>query len=130
MTMQTIMAIMTIQNAFIQWVNHIKFLGVLFGENDVRSKTRINLTEKIYQRASIGCILYRANILSYQSIAGSNLQKNYGNIARGSTCKTSLKIVYHHKKKAVRAIFLADRPAHVKALMCDINALNVYQINI
>ena len=51
---------------------------------------------------------------------------NYENIARESTCKTSLKIIYHHKKKGTSPIFLADRLAHVKSLMRNINALNIY----
>ena len=34
------------------------------------------------------------------------------------------------RKKAARVIFFADRLTHAKPLMLDMNALNVYQINI
>ena len=55
---------------------------------------------------------------------------NYGNIAWGSTYKTKLKKIFTYQKKAARVIFFADRLTHAKPLMLDMNALNVYQINI
>ena len=48
----------------------------------------------------------------------------------GSTYKTKLKKIFTYQKKAARVIFFADRLAHAKPLMLDMNALNVYQINI
>ena len=55
---------------------------------------------------------------------------NYDNIAWGSRYKTKLKKIFTYQKKASRVIFIADRLAHAKPLMLDMNALNVYQINI
>ena len=37
---------------------------------------------------------------------------------------------FTYQKKGARVIFFADRLAHVKPLMLDMNALNVHQINI
>ena len=55
---------------------------------------------------------------------------NYGNIAWASTYKTKLKKIFTYQKKEARVIFFADRLDHPKPLMPDMNALNVYQINI
>ena len=41
-----------------------------------------------------------------------------------------MKKIFTYQKKAARVIFFADRLAHAKPLMLDMNALNVYQINI
>ena len=38
--------------------------------------------------------------------------------------------IFTYQKKAARVIFFADRLVHTKPLMLDMNALNVYQINI
>ena len=55
---------------------------------------------------------------------------NYGNIAWGSVYKTKLKKIFTYQKKSARVIFFADRLAHAKPLMLDVNALNVFQISI
>ena len=55
---------------------------------------------------------------------------NYGNIAWGISSKAKLREIFTYQKKAARVIFFADRLAHAKPLMLDLNALNVYQINI
>ena len=54
---------------------------------------------------------------------------DYGNITWGSTYKIKLKKIFTYQKKEARVIFLADRLAHAKPFMLDMNALNVYQIN-
>ena len=41
-----------------------------------------------------------------------------------------MKKIFTYQKKAAREIFFADRLAHAKALILEMNALNVYQINI
>lgn len=41
-----------------------------------------------------------------------------------------LKKIFTYHKKVARAIFLADRLPRAKPLMPDMNALNIYQINI
>ena len=55
---------------------------------------------------------------------------DYDNMAWGSTPKTKLKKIFTFQKKAARVIFFANRLAHAKPLMLDLNAFNVYQINI
>ena len=55
---------------------------------------------------------------------------NYGNIAWRSTYKTKFKKIFTYQKKTARVIFFADRLPHAKPLMLDMNALNIYQINI
>ena len=55
-------------------------------------------------------------------------------LGEGSTYKTKLKKIFSYQKKAARVIHFAHRLAHPKPLMLDMmldmNALNVYQINI
>ena len=48
----------------------------------------------------------------------------------GSTYKTKLKKIFTYQKKAARVIFFGDHRAHATPLMFDMNALNVYQLNI
>ena len=47
-----------------------------------------------------------------------------------STYQTKLKKIYTCQKKASRVIFRTDRDAHAKPLLREMNALNVYQINL
>ena len=42
--------------------------------------------------------------------------------------KTILKEIFTYQKKSARVIFFADRLAHAKPLMFDMNALNFYQM--
>ena len=55
---------------------------------------------------------------------------NYDNIAWGSTYKAKLRKIFTYQKKAARVIVFADRLAHANLLMLEMNALNVYQVNI
>ena len=55
---------------------------------------------------------------------------NYANIAWASTDTTLLKIVYLKQKHAVRIVFNKDKLTHSNALFKNMNALNVFQINI
>ena len=55
---------------------------------------------------------------------------NYANIAWGSTHKSKLLPLYRKQKQAVRAIFFKDKMAHRKPLFTEINALNLYQLNL
>ena len=54
---------------------------------------------------------------------------NYSNIAWGSAYKTKLKKIFTYLKKAARVLFFADRLAHAKPLMLDMNAVNAFQTN-
>ena len=53
---------------------------------------------------------------------------NYDNIAWGSMYKTKLNRIFTYQKKTARVIFFADRVAHAKPLMLEMNVLNVYLI--
>ena len=55
---------------------------------------------------------------------------NYANIAWASTYTKKLKRVYLKQKHAVRIVFNKDKLTHSKPLFENLNALNVYQINI
>ena len=55
---------------------------------------------------------------------------NYANIAWASTYATKLKRVYLKQKHAVRIVFNKDKLTHPKPFFKNLNALNVYQINI
>ena len=55
---------------------------------------------------------------------------NYANIAWASTYATKLKRVYLKQKHAVRIVFNKNKLTHSKPLFKNLNALNVYQINI
>ena len=55
---------------------------------------------------------------------------NYANIAWASTYATKLKKVCLKQKHAVRIVFNTDKITHSKPLFENLNALNVYQINI
>ena len=122
-----------INNVVIERVDHIKFLGVLFDEN-LTWNNHISLIENKLSKG-LG-ILHRARFLldkkSMKNVYFSFIHSyiNYGNIAWGSTHQTKLKKIYSCQKKASRIIFHADRYAHAKPLLRDMNALNVYQINI
>ena len=105
----------------------------MFDEN-LTWKNHINLIENRISK-SLG-ILHRAKFLlnqkSRKNVYFSFIYSyiNYGSIAWGSTYKTKLKKIFIYQKKAARVIFFADRIAHAKPLMLDMNALNAYQINI
>ena len=47
----------------------------------------------------------------------------------GSKYKTKLKKIFTYQKKAARVIFIADRLAHAKTLMLDMNSRNVYVVS-
>ena len=55
---------------------------------------------------------------------------NYCNIAWACTSRTKLDNILKKQKHAVRIIYNKDKFTHSKPLMRDMNALNVYQINI
>ena len=55
---------------------------------------------------------------------------NYANIPWTSTYATKLKRTYLKQKHAVCIAFSKDKLIHSKPLLKNLNALNVYQINI
>ena len=48
----------------------------------------------------------------------------------GKYVQNQIEKIFTYQKKAARVIFFADCLVHAKPLMLDMNALNVYQINI
>ena len=58
------------------------------------------------------------------------LHINHRNIAWASTIRTKLDKILKKQKHGVRIIYNKDKFAHSKSQMRDMNALNVYQINI
>ena len=122
-----------INNTLIMQRDHIKFWGVLFDEN-LTWKNHINLIENKISK-SLGNF-HRAKFLlnqkSRKNVYFSFIHSyiNYGNIAWGNTSKTKMKKIFTYQKKVAWVIFFADHLAHAKPLMFDMNALNVYQLNI
>ena len=55
---------------------------------------------------------------------------NYGNIAWASTTKTKLKKLYSQQKQAIKTVFNENILASSKILFSEVNALNIYKINI
>ena len=131
--MQLVLPKLETNNTLIKRRDHIKFLGALFDEN-LTWKNHINIIENKISK-SVG-ILHQAKFLLNQkfrkNVYSSFIHSyvNYGNIAWGYTYKTKLKKIFTYQKKATIIIFFADRLAHAKSLMFDMNALNFYQINI
>jgi len=55
---------------------------------------------------------------------------NYANIAWASTYPTSFQRILLKQKHAARIVYNKDKLSHSKPLLRNLNALNVYQINI
>ena len=114
-------------------VKSTKFLGVLIDENLSRNEHIELVVNKISK--NIG-ILHKAktilnkNCLTNLYFSFINSYINYGNIAWGSTYQTKLKKIHSKQKHACRIIYKENKLTHSKPLMKDMNALNVYQINI
>ena len=111
----------------------IKFLGVLLDEN-ISWKPHINLIKDKISR-NIG-VMYKAraylNKRCMKQIYFSFIHSyiSYANIAWGSTHKSKLIPIYRKQKHACRLIHFATKETHSRPLMQDLNALNIFQINI
>ena len=64
----------------------------------------------------------------YFSLIHSHI--NYGNIVWASCYKTKTNKIFIKQKQAIRIVFRKDRYSSAGPLMLDLNALNVYQLNI
>ena len=125
--------ILEINNVPIKLISATKFLGVQIDEN-INWTQHITLTENKMAK-QLG-ILYKARpylnqksmISLYYSFFHTYL--NYGNIAWASTSKTKLKKLYSQQKQAVKIVFNEDILASSKILFSELNALNIYKINI
>ena len=113
--------------------NVTKFLGVHIDEN-LSWKYHIDaICTKVSK--SIG-ILYKAReILDKQSLiqlyfSFVHSYINYANIAWASTCKSKIERLYRQQKHSARLIYFKDCYTHAKPLLQQMNALNVYELNV
>ena len=122
-----------IGNNNIERKSSMKFLGVMLDEH-ISWTDHVGTTEnKIVKNIDL---LYRVsqflNDSSLKTVYFSYIRSclNYANIAWASAYATKLKRVYLKQKHAVRIVFNKDKLTHSKPLFENLNALNVYQINI
>ena len=99
---------------YISWIDHVRTL-----ENEIAKN--IGLLYRQFLNEDSLKTLYFSYIHSYL---------NYANIAWESMYATKLKRVYLKQKHAVRIVFNKDKLNHSKPLFKNLNALNIYQINI
>ena len=101
----------------ISWIDHIRTV-----ENKIITKN-IGLPYRVSQFLNEDSLkaVYFSYIHSYL---------NYANIPWASTYATKLKRIYRKQKHAVGIVFNKDKLTHSKPLLKNLNALNVYQINI
>ena len=127
------MPTLKIGSKIIKKTSFIKFLGVMLDEN-ISWKNHIKTVENKLAK-NIG-LLYRAKQFldekSLKTIYFSYIHSflNYANIAWASTHFTKLKTINYKQKQAVRIVFDEDRLCHSRPLLKNLNALNVYQINL
>ena len=99
---------------YISWIDHVRTL-----ENEIAKN--IGLLYRQFLNEDSLKTLYFSYIHSYL---------NYANIAWESMYVTKLKRVYLKQNHAVRIVFNKDKLTHSIPLFKNLNALNVYQINI
>ena len=122
-----------IGNNNIERKSSITVLGVMLGKHISWIDHVRTVENKIAK--NIG-LLYRVSQLlnedSLKTVYFSYIHSyfNYANIAWASTYATKLKRVYLKQKHAVRIVFNNDKLTYSKPLLENLNALNVYQINI
>ena len=109
--------------------NSIKFLGVIIDENWT-CKNHIEVVEDKTSK-NIG-VLYRAShLLDFKNLlkiyfSFIHIYISYANIAWASTSKTKLQGILKKQKHAARITFHANRLDHVRPLLKEMKALNVY----
>ena len=111
----------------------INFLGVMLDEHISWTDHVRTVENKIAK--NIGLLYRVSQFLNEDSLKTVyflyiHSYLNYANIAWASTYATKLKRVYLKQKHAVRIVFNKDKLTHSKPLFKNLNALNVYQINI
>ena len=110
-----------------------KFLGILIHEN-LTWEDHIRYVNKKVSK-SIGLLYKTRPILNRNSLTQLyfsfiNSYLTYGNIVWGSTYKTHLKILHKKQKHASRIIFNENKFSHAEPLLINMNALNIYKLNI
>ena len=122
-----------IGNNIIEKATSIKFLGVIIDEN-ISWRDHIKTVENKLSK-NIG-LLYQAkqfldeNSLKTLYFSYIHSYLNYANIAWASTHFTKLKTISYKQKQATRIVFNEDRLCHSRPLLRELNALNIYQINL
>ena len=107
----------------IERTSSIKFLGVMLDEHISWIDYGRTVENKIVK--NIG-FLYRVS----QFLDEDSLKTAYFLYIHSYLNETKLKRVYLKQKHAVRIVFNKDKLTHSKPLFKNLNALNVYQINI
>ena len=132
-TLPLAMPNLQIGNKNIERVSSIKFLGVMLDEH-LSWKDHIKIVENKLAK-NIG-LLYHVNQYlnesSLKTVYFSYIHSylNYANIAWASTYPTNLKQIHLKQKHAARIVYNKDKFTNSKPLLKNLNALNVYQINI
>ena len=128
-----VLPVLKIDNYNINRDNVTKFLGILIDENLTWKPQIANTLMKVSK--SIGILYKSRNTLNkhllkqlYFSFIHSYL--TYGNIAWGSTCKSTLIPLYRCQKHAIRVINFKDCFTHTKPLFDEMKVLNIYEINV
>ena len=122
-----------IGNKNIERVSSIKFLGVMLDEH-LSWKDHIKIVEN--KLAKNIALLYRVNQYlnesSLKTVYFSYIHSylNYANISWASTYPTNLKRIHLKQKHASCIFYSKDKFTNSKPLLKNLNALNVYQINI
>ena len=124
---------MTFNNIEIKRENSIKFLGVIIDEN-LTWKNHIEVVENKISK-NIG-VLYRAShLLDFKNLlkiyfSFIHIYISYANIAWASTFKNKLQGIRKKQRHAARITFHENRFDHLRPLLKEMKALNIYQINI
>ena len=122
-----------IGNNNIERKSSIDFLGLMLDEHISWIEHVRTVENKIAKNIClIYCITQSLNEDFLKTVYFSYIHSclNYANMAWASTYATKLKRVYLKQKHAVRIVFNKDKLTHSKPLFKNLNALNVYQINI
>ena len=122
-----------IGNKNIETVSSIKFLGVMLDEH-LSWKDHIKMVENKLAKnlRLLYCVNQYLNESSLKTVYFSYIHSylNYANIAWASTYPTNLKQIHLKQKHAARIVYNKDKFTNSKPLLKNLNALNVYQINI
>ena len=125
--------ILKINESEIKREHSLKFLGVIVDEN-LNWKNHIELLENKIAK-NVGVLFKASKFLNMRCLVNIYFALihsyiSYANIAWASSCRTGLKKILLKQKQAARIIFHKYRLAHARPLMKELNALNVYQINL
>ena len=125
--------VLTINGVPIKQVNSTKFLGVQIDEN-INWAQHITLTENKISK-QLGILHKAKHFLNRESMTSLyysfvHTYLNCGNIAWASTSKTKLKKLFSQQKQAIKIVFNEDIYASSNVLFTELNALNIYKLNI